>query len=547
MNKSKIKKVLIPVISVLCVIVLIAASYGAYFLFGVYGFEFKRTYPVSAAVTESYENRVEAGETGVTVIDEKATYQTMDGFGASACWWAQNVGGWDNVKDVLALLYDKENGIGLNVFRYNLGAGSIDDEHIYVERSRTESFLKADGSYDFTADANAQNVLAVAKALAGDDLRVTLFANSPPVSLTRNGLAYGSAGTDSDPWECNLDPANYGAYADFLYTVAKYFIDEGYRVTDVSPVNEPQYSWRAWYNADGSFSMNQEGGYYHENDMLGLYKVLIEKFAGSELDEKGCKLSLFESGAAEGRNTTFSQLLDALLGKKNKQYKYNRELREYFDTISTHSYWSSDATKMRAAIYLSEKYSNYDVICTEYCQMTNDANTGVIDLIAAENGSTNGMTIEYGTAMAEVIIDDLTILNAKEWDWWTACSFGIYPDGLVYLNNDDHSDIQTSKRLWCLGNFSKFIDEGAVRIAADSGVKKLSNCAFRNPDGSTVIVYVNSKDIDQTTKLAGINSGSYEIYTTSAEYDLMMTASGDNAADTVISVPAQSVVTVVLK
>lgn len=547
MSKSKTKKILISVICAICVIALLAASFGAYFLFGVYGYEFKRTYPVSAAVTESYDNRVEAGVTGVTVLDEKATYQTMDGFGASACWWAQTVGGWDNVKDVIALLYDKENGIGLNVFRYNLGAGSVDDEHIYVERSRTESFLKADGSYDFTADANAQNVLAVAKALAGDELRVTLFANSPPVSLTRNGLAYGSAGTDEDPWECNLDPANYEAYADYLYTVAKHFIDGGYRVTDVSPINEPQYSWRAWYNADGTFSMNQEGGYYHENDMLGLYKVLIAKFAGSELDEKGCKLSLFESGAVEGRNTTFSQLLDALLGQKNKQYKYNRELREYFDTISTHSYWSSDATKMRAAIYLAERYSNYDIICTEYCQMTNDGNTGVIDLIEAENYSTNGMTIEYGTAMAEVIIDDLTILNAKEWDWWTACSFGIYPDGLVYLNYEDHSDIQTSKRLWCLGNFSKFIDEGAVRIAADSGVKKLSNCAFKNPDGSTVIVYVNSGDIDQTTKLEGIASNSYEVYTTSAEYDLALTASGDNAADTVISVPAQSVVTVVLK
>ena len=546
MSKSKIKKILIPVISVICVIALIAASYGAYILFGVYGVEAKRTYPVSAAVTDSYNSRVDAGETGVTVLDEKATYQTMQGFGASACWWAQTVGGWDNAKDILALLYDKENGIGLNIFRYNLGAGSVDDEHIYVERSRTESFLKADGTYDFDADANAQKVLAISKSLAGDDLRVTLFANSPPVSLTRNGLAYGSAGTDEDPWECNLDPANYEAYADYLYTVAKYFTDGGYKVTDVSPVNEPQYAWRAWYNADGSFSMNQEGGYYHENDMLGLYKVLIEKFDGSELDEKGCELSLFESGAVEGRNTTFSQLLDALLGKGKKQYKFNRELRKYFDTISTHSYWSSEATKKRAANYLAEKYPNYDIICTEYCQMFNDGSTGVLNLIE-EGGPTNGMTIEYGTAMAEVIIDDLTILNAKEWDWWTACSFGIYTDGLVYLNYEDHSDIQPAKRLWCLGNFSKFIDEGAVRIAADSGVKKLSNCAFKNPDGSTVIVYVNSKDIDQNTKLEGITSSSYEVYTTSAEYDLALTASGDNAAGTVISVPAQSVVTVVLK
>ena len=56
----------------------------------------------------------------------------------------------------------------------------------------------------------------------------------------------------------------------------------------------------------------------------------------------------------------------------------------------------------------------------------------------------------------------MTVLNAVEWDWWTACAFGGYTDGLVYLDKDSHQ-IETSKRLWVLGNFSKFTDEGSVR------------------------------------------------------------------------------------
>ena len=143
-----------------------------------------------------------------------------------------------------------------------------------------------------------------------------------------------------------------------------------------------------------------------------------------------------------------------------------------------------------------------------------------------------------------VIVDDLTILNAKEWDWWLGCSYGVYPDGLVYLNPDDHSDIQLSKRLWCLGNFSRFIEEGATRVACSGGVDSLFSCAFVNQDNSTVIVYVNNTDTDEVTKLTA--TGDYSVYTTSDKYDLEKTAEGA-AGDADISVPAMSVVTVVVK
>lgn len=44
------------------------------------------------------------------------------------------------------------------------------------------------------------------------------------------------------------------------------------------------------------------------------------------------------------------------------------------------------------------------------------------------------------------------------------------------------------------GHFMKFIQRGAVRIASDPSTKELSNVAFRNPDGSTVVVVVNTGD-----------------------------------------------------
>lgn len=533
MNKNA-KKIFIALTAI--VLTLLGAT--AYILFGVVGMEKKRTYAQSTAV----ENNI---GTGKTVLDPAVTYQTMNGFGASACWWSQDVGTWENHEEILTYLYDSKKGIGLNIYRYNLGAGSKGDTHILTENRSTECFLSADGTYDFKKDAAAQICLADAKRLAGDDLRVTLFCNSAPVSMTMNGAGYGAPNHDPNaPWVTNLDTQNYAAFADYCYNSAEYFLDAGYRVTDLSPINEPQYSWAAWYNEDGSYSVNQEGCHFSKTEATALYDTMIQRFKDSKVENAGCKISMFESGSAEGQGSACAAYLDCTLGKGPKYVFKNQALRQYFDTISLHSYWSSAETKRQAAAYLADKYSNYDIVCTEYCQMTNDENTGVFDLVAKEPNGTNGMTIDYGTAMAQVILDDLTILNAKEWDWWIGCSYGVYPDGLVYINADDHKDIKTSKRLWCLGNFSKFIEEGAVRIACSSGVEAISSCAFVNTDGSTVVVYVNNTEENAQTVLSCTDD--YSVYTTSDVYDLEKTADG-KAGDATVFVPAKSVVTVVMK
>ena len=175
--------------------------------------------------------------------------------------------------------------------------------------------------------------------------------------------------------------------------------------------------------------------------------------------------------------------------------------------------------------------------------MTNDENTGVYDLISKEKNGTNGMGIEYGVAMAKVICDDLTILNSTEWDWWTACSYGTYTDGLIYLNEKDHNDIKLSKRYWCLGNFSKFIDEGAVRLACSSGNDDISACAFKNRDGSRVIVYVNNSSKAVSNQLT--TNGKYTVYTTDKDNDLKKTAAGSDKANLALS--PMSVTTVVIE
>lgn len=76
----------------------------------------------AAGTSDNTEPAATAAQVKTITIEPTAVYQTMNGFGASACWWSQEVGNWENAKDILSLLYDENSGIGLNIYRYNLGA-----------------------------------------------------------------------------------------------------------------------------------------------------------------------------------------------------------------------------------------------------------------------------------------------------------------------------------------------------------------------------------------------------------------------------------------
>ena len=156
---------------------------------------------------------------------------------------------------------------------------------------------------------------------------------------------------------------------------------------------------------------------------------------------------------------------------------------------------------------------------------------------------------------------DLTILNAVEWDWWVAVGPGVYPDALVYVNKNNHEDVQTSKRLWVMGNYARFIEDGAKRVSVSTGSAFGSNLttnvthgsdknnyieqtAYQNPDGTVVVVYINNSDTNEYTKFSSTDYKSFETYVTDESRDLEKYQSGNT--NVTVSIPAKSVTTVVL-
>ena len=76
----------------------------------------------------------ELPDEGVIFIDLSNRIQEMEGFGASDAWSVQYVGNWPDEKrrHIADLLFSTDEddlgnpiGIGLNTWRFNVGAGSI--------------------------------------------------------------------------------------------------------------------------------------------------------------------------------------------------------------------------------------------------------------------------------------------------------------------------------------------------------------------------------------------------------------------------------------
>ena len=96
-------------------------------------------------------------------IDTRAPLQTIDGFGASDAWSMQHIGLWpDSVRLQTAdWLFSTENdskgqplGIGLSIWRFNIGAGSHDQGR---ESGIGSHWMRTDASSGRTAHTTGRN------------------------------------------------------------------------------------------------------------------------------------------------------------------------------------------------------------------------------------------------------------------------------------------------------------------------------------------------------------------------------------------------------
>lgn len=358
-------------------------------------------------------------------IEPEIVHQEIEGFGASGAWWAQNLGTWSSPRrnQVARLLFSRAQGIGLSQYRYNIGGG-IDDTITDPWRT-AETFETGPGTYDWERDAAARWFLQAAKEHGVEDF--VAFVNSPPRRLTANGHTYGDTGT------ANLPSEHHEEFIRYLLDVVRHFRDEeGIDFRFVSPINEPQWSW------DGP---GQEGCHYEPAQVRDLTAMVIEAFTDSGLDTL---VSAPESG--EYKSVYSEQDYAGWLLE-------DEGIRAGLGEFATHSYWSTDDQRARAAERMQE-YPEVSLTMTEWCEMV--------------GGRDDGM--DSALVLARTVHSDLTIANAAAWQLWIAVSRYDYHDGLLYtdyVEPGDEETLEETQRLWALGNYSRFLRPGARRVGLE--------------------------------------------------------------------------------
>jgi len=494
--------------------------------------------------------------------------QTIDGFGASDAWSMWRIGEWeDSLQTKVAdWLFSMEmtntpdgnlplggesegemsagqrgaspKGIGLSIWRFNAGAGSATQgDAAQINRdTRTEYFEKQTGQRRFLKLAKERGVPTF-----------LAFYNSPPVHLTQNGLATntGRDGTFNLKHDAYDDFAAY--IADMLQTAER---EDGIHFDYVCPVNEPDGHWN-WIGPkqEGSPATNREVAHIaremsKEFVRRGITtKILVNEssdfrcmFATHQTDwQRGYEIQAFWNPdstdtyvgnlpniahvmAGHSYWTNTPVLKPGTRGyERTGLYGYRKRLREAMKTLSP--------TLPRNGEGDHADREGLGFWMTELCIMSNDEEI--------HGGGGFDFSMEEALYVARVMHYDLTVANARSWQWWRAAG-GNYKDGLIrmYVKGErtggrgqarsvmQSNGVRDSKLMWTLGNFSRFVRPGAVRLDVEGKmeVDGLMLSAYKNTDGTLAIVAINygKEDRPVSIDLSQLSTSNFQFSTSTA-------------------------------
>lgn len=455
--------------------------------------------------------------------------QTIQHFGASDAWSMRFIGLWpeeqqNKIADWLFSMdcdtNGKPKGIGLSIWRFNLGSGSFEqgDNSKINAGTRTDCFLQSDKSYDWSKQEGQRRFLKLAKDRGVSHFLA--FMNSVPVYYTKNGLATNTGRGAT----ANIKDKCYGDVARFVANSLKGIEQhDGIHFDYISPINEPDGSWN-WLGP------KQEGSPATNREISRLVKEISKQFVKqniktqilvNESSDLRCLMGIHDTDWQRGNtiNTLFS---------KDSVSTYIGAITNVPHTILAHSYWTNTPLQymkdIRIALRDSLRKKGLGFWQTEICIMNNDQ----------EIGGGGGFDFSMKTALyvARIIHHDLVFANAQSWSWWRAVGED-YKDGLIRAYSCDglkSGSVVDSKLLWALGNYSRFVRPGAVRhdiLAVDSVGKEIKDgyndikgvmcSAYLNTDGKWIVVAINYSEESKSFALCidNLEKTKWSIYRTS--------------------------------
>jgi glucosylceramidase len=386
-------------------------------------------------------------------INATTTYQTIDGFGYCLTGGSAAVLNKltaDKQDEVLKDLFQTDDThIGVSYLRISIGASDMsatDYTYDEVTPGLTDTDLK-----NFSIDAEKTDLIPVLKKILAINPNIKILGSpwTAPTWMKINTLGNGGFKGGS------LDPKYYDAYARYLVKYIQAMKALGITIDAITPQNEP-------LNANNNPAM-----YMPSNEQADFVKSSL----GPQFKAAGitAKIIVYDHNA-DNTNYAMDIFKDATANP-------------YVDGSAFHLY-NGDISALTP---LHDAYPDKNLYFTEQYTPSNGGFGG--DLSWHVNNLIIGATRNW-------------CRNVLEWNLATDPDFGPHTDGGCStcrgaLTVSSSSAVTKNVSYYIIAHASKFVRPGAVRISSDN-VAGLPNVAFKNTDGSTVLIVLNSSGSQQT-------------------------------------------------
>jgi len=415
--------------------------------------------------------------------------QEIDGFGGSNAWTGmpQN---YETAQELVKLLFSRTKGIGLTILRNRIpfrerlegdDSPGLNDGFIVRKSDNTYDYkTNPDGSKTFNLNwrswdiAYTKNLIKQILAL-GNDGPENLIIMSTPWTTPNNRvtqwkenitgvspkLDYTVDWSRPDIWG-RLKRDKYEDYADLLADYALNFkVNMGAPLAVLSIQNEPNYK------------VEYESAYWNGSNLRAFLNILALRFS-----KKGVTLG------KEGLGIMMPEY-------ENFDINYNEMIKPSIDSLASNAIISHIALHQYNGAFDSTDRAGAkefpDIIAAgkRFWQTEVSGSGGQLP---------PGTGIDNALYYARMIHYDFTFSQTNAYLYWWLWRNGDkeqnFPSALI---NIDEEKIVTSKRLYALGQFSRFIRPCWFRINSDTSPKfGVYSSAYRNPKTKEIaIVLIN--------------------------------------------------------
>ncbi|BCW34993.1 hypothetical protein StoSoilA2_10490 [Arthrobacter sp. StoSoilA2] len=442
---------------------------------------------------------------------------SFKGWGTSLVWMANATGQYpEAIRNDLINKVFGDDGLNLNIARYNIGGGNATDipdylrpggavpgwwnpnaglsdqngpiTSSYADRDRMLAAWTGDNASDYNLQADTSQRAWIA-AIKDKVTTWEAFSNSPPYFMTESGYVSGGFNGNSD----QIKPAAIGKFANYLKTAAQQVEQsQGIQFDTINPLNEPNTDY--WKTTLGGNGLPNGGGQEGAHASPALQSQVLTAMA-AELAEPGTTTQAKVSGPDE---TSPSRFIEDWNG-------WTPETKQAVSQLNVHTYSTGDRIRVRDIAKSTGKPLSMSEV---------EGNWG--------GDSWNPDSMENGLGMATRITDDLRELDPESWVLWQPVEdlynmeLGEKKNwGSVFIDFDCNADGNSARRLAdgaadpscrtkvnskynAIRNFTHYIEPGD-RIIPTSDAKTTS--AVKNNGTGLVMVHTNDSDQAKTVKL----------------------------------------------